>query len=60
MLRGERMIGMPTPADPAEEPTQSLQEFFVDIEAGDGPSLSAEDHRTLAANVRSYRDPSDD
>lgn len=44
---------MSTPANPPDTPEKSLAEFFAEIESGDGPSLTADDHHALVAAVRS-------
>lgn len=39
----------------AEETGQTLREFFAEIEAAGGSTLSAEDHRVLTADIRADR-----
>ena len=51
--------GMSSPANPTDTPEKSLAEFFAEIESGDGPSLTADDHRGLVAAVRSDRERPD-
>lgn len=51
--------GMSSPANPTDTPEKSLAEFFAEIESGDGPSLTADDHRALTAAVRSDRERPD-
>jgi len=46
---------MSSPAGSIEVPEKSLAEFFAEIESGDGPSLTADDHRAIVASVRSGR-----
>ena len=48
--------GMSSPTGPVDTPEKSLAEFFADIESGDGPSLTADDHRELVAAVRLDRE----
>jgi len=50
---------MSSPANPTDSPEKSLAEFFAEIESGDGPALTADDHRALVASVRSNRERSD-
>lgn len=50
---------MSSPANPTDTPEKSLAEFFAEIESGDGPSLTADDHRALTAAVRSDRERPD-
>lgn len=45
--------GMSATANPPDTSEKSLAEFFAEIESGDGPSLTADDHRALVAAVRS-------
>ena len=47
---------MSSPSGPVDTPEKSLAEFFADIESGDGPSLTADDHRELVAAVRLDRE----
>ena len=37
-------------------PERILAEFFAEIDSGDGPSLTADDHRDLVSFVRSDRE----
>ena len=37
------------------EASQTLREFFAEIEAAGGPALSAEDHRSITAGIRADR-----
>jgi hypothetical protein len=37
-------------------PEKSLAEFFAEIESGDAPSLTVDDHRDFVASVRSDRE----
>ena len=50
---------MSAPANPTETPDKSLAEFFAEIESGDGPCLTADDHHMLVAAVRSHRERPD-
>ena len=42
---------MTSPADPAEDPDRTLADFFAEIESSGGPSLTAAEHRMLAAGT---------
>lgn len=48
--------GMSSPTNAADSPEKSIAEFFAEIESGDGPALTADDHRDLVAAVRSDRE----
>lgn len=48
-----RVVGSRGPK--ADEASQTLREFFAEIEAAGGPALSAEDHRSLTAGIRADR-----
>ena len=47
---------MSSSAGPIDTPEKSLADFFAEIESGDDPSLTADDHRDLVAAVRSDRE----
>lgn len=51
--------GMSSSTSSTDTPEKSLAEFFAEIESGDGPSLTADDHRDLVASVRSDRERPD-
>jgi len=53
MRQTEEMTATPTATDSSD---MSLAEFFAEIESGAGPSLTADDHRALVADVRSGRE----
>ena len=59
VTRMRQYWGMSSPANPTDTPEKSLAEFFAEIECGDGPSLTADDHRALVAAVRSDRERPD-
>lgn len=42
---------MSSPANPPDSTEKSLAEFFAEVESGDGPSLTADDHHALVAAV---------
>jgi hypothetical protein len=44
-------VPMTLPTDPAEGPNRVLSDFFAEIESEDGPSLTAAEHRMLAADT---------
>lgn len=50
---------MSAPAHPTETSEKSLVEFFAEIESGDGPCLTADDHYMLVAALRSHRERPD-
>ena len=50
---------MSAPANPPDIPEKSLAEFFAAIKAGDGPSLTTDDHNALVAAGRSNRERPD-
>jgi hypothetical protein len=44
-------VPMTLPTDPAEGPDRVLSDFIAEIESEDGPSLTAAEHRMLAADT---------
>jgi len=49
------MLAVSSPGEEADEASQTLREFFAEIESAGGPALSAEDHRSMTADVRAER-----
>ncbi len=49
------MASMETPRSEGGKSGSTLGEFFAEIEASGGPTLSAEAHRSLTAEIRARR-----
>jgi hypothetical protein len=50
-MRIRQSVGMTSPTDPADDPDRTLADFFAEIEQSGGPSLTADEHRVLAAGT---------
>ena len=53
--RDDKMPVVGSPGKEAEEASQTLREFFTEIETAGGSTLSAEDHRVMTADIRADR-----
>lgn len=51
------MAAVGSPGEEVAHASQTLSEFFAEIEAAGGTILSAEDHQSITAGIRADRGP---
>lgn len=55
LSHGDKMPVVGSPGKESGEASQTLREFYAEIEAAGGSTLSAEDHRVMTADIRADR-----